>query len=496
MSSQRKRARPETSQAGQPVGSKLQRPLDSPKTVTCKDTFEQLPSPKPKRAPARKWTEDEERLFCEALELYGRDWKSCADHVGTRTASDFRSHAQKYFIRLFKQGRPVPAKVAESGSGHTLSGKPLDPNSAAARCYLSSVKSRGSPVTYPGSVQAFGGLDMVPLNSPTSTLLSDSDMPSLSLGSPHWNELSSDIGSACSFFDDVLADDLWFAMDARTMSPLTEMSSGTNLPSPSAPEAGDLIDLVLGDSPTENSVVSSVRTNTTAMSVMLLHCVLGKDQPSGLLAGTWDPVSRTVRVERAHALSGGSSLEQITVEEKNVRSIILRDGHSVVGWYTTQENKSTSEAFSRAHCLRTQLRDEIGTNRSNNVPFVGAIVSNGPARQAPVVDWFESSRLAAELRACVGVVSQPDGSDAAIVKELLHHSCKLIRELCKNGGSHLTTESSWCTSPLYCPTRSRVDALRVGLVDNLSHEPQTAELMSFAADGVITYLTRQCPLLT
>ncbi|KAF6004026.1 hypothetical protein F1559_000303 [Cyanidiococcus yangmingshanensis] len=82
------------------------------------------------------WSPDEEQRFVEALELYGRDWKRAAAHVGTRNASNFRSHAQKYFIKLYKEGRPVPPKVAETGAGHTLSGKPLDPNSAAARAYL------------------------------------------------------------------------------------------------------------------------------------------------------------------------------------------------------------------------------------------------------------------------------------------------------------------------------------------------------------------------
>ena len=42
------------------------------------------------------------------------------------------SHAQKHFIRLYQQDKPLPLKVQETGEGYTLSGKPLDPNSAAA----------------------------------------------------------------------------------------------------------------------------------------------------------------------------------------------------------------------------------------------------------------------------------------------------------------------------------------------------------------------------
>ncbi|KAA8499742.1 Protein LHY [Porphyridium purpureum] len=89
----------------------------------------------PRKSP-RKWDEQEEKRFIEALNLYGRDWMRGAKHVGTRDGNHFRSHAQKFFIRLFKLGLPLPPKVAETGAGHTLSGKPLDPSSSAALCYL------------------------------------------------------------------------------------------------------------------------------------------------------------------------------------------------------------------------------------------------------------------------------------------------------------------------------------------------------------------------
>lgn len=71
----------------------------------------------------------------EGLELYGRDWKACAKHVGTRDAKSLTSHAQKHFIKLCMKGLPLPAKVKESGSGYTLSGKLLDPTSTSAKAY-------------------------------------------------------------------------------------------------------------------------------------------------------------------------------------------------------------------------------------------------------------------------------------------------------------------------------------------------------------------------
>lgn len=87
------------------------------------------------RTQSRGWSEEEEKLFLEALDLHGRNWKAAAAHVGSRDARAFTSHAQKFFIKLAIAGKPVPAKVAESGPGYTLSGKPLDPTSSAARAY-------------------------------------------------------------------------------------------------------------------------------------------------------------------------------------------------------------------------------------------------------------------------------------------------------------------------------------------------------------------------
>jgi SHAQKYF class myb-like DNA-binding protein len=129
----------------QPVSSERERG-DSRDNSVGRDRNPSEDSPERGRKRPTAWSPEEEQRFLEALELYGRDWRRAAAHVGTRSASNFRSHAQKYFIKLYKEGRPVPPKVAETGAGHTLSGKPLDPNSAAARAYLQAELARRSRV--------------------------------------------------------------------------------------------------------------------------------------------------------------------------------------------------------------------------------------------------------------------------------------------------------------------------------------------------------------
>jgi len=50
-----------------------------------------------------RWTDEEHQKFLQGLYLFKKDWRSIERHIGTRTCSQIRSHAQKYFLRLEKQ---------------------------------------------------------------------------------------------------------------------------------------------------------------------------------------------------------------------------------------------------------------------------------------------------------------------------------------------------------------------------------------------------------
>lgn len=49
-----------------------------------------------------RWTSEEHCLFLEGLVLYGNEWKQVQNHIITRSATQARSHAQKFFIRIRK----------------------------------------------------------------------------------------------------------------------------------------------------------------------------------------------------------------------------------------------------------------------------------------------------------------------------------------------------------------------------------------------------------
>ncbi|TVU16020.1 hypothetical protein EJB05_39567 [Eragrostis curvula] len=62
-----------------------------------------------------KWTEGEHKRFLESLQLHGRAWRRIQEHIGSKTAVQIRSHAQKFFSKVTRES---------SGDGNNATAPP------------------------------------------------------------------------------------------------------------------------------------------------------------------------------------------------------------------------------------------------------------------------------------------------------------------------------------------------------------------------------------
>jgi SHAQKYF class myb-like DNA-binding protein len=54
-----------------------------------------------------RWTAEEHFRFIEALILYGKEWRQVQEHVRTRSSTQARSHAQKFFVKLQRRNEEL-----------------------------------------------------------------------------------------------------------------------------------------------------------------------------------------------------------------------------------------------------------------------------------------------------------------------------------------------------------------------------------------------------
>ncbi|OAY83841.1 Protein REVEILLE 2 [Ananas comosus] len=101
-----------------------------------------------------KWTEEEHEKFLEALKFFGRAWRQIQEHIGTKTAVQIRSHAQKFFSKLERESGSEKAIEIPPPRPKKKPLRPYPRKNGVSKLQLSSVGSssvseqeNGSPVS-------------------------------------------------------------------------------------------------------------------------------------------------------------------------------------------------------------------------------------------------------------------------------------------------------------------------------------------------------------
>lgn len=107
-----------------PPAPHLRPPAPPPASASASTTNPPAPQEETKKASSRYWTAEEHARFLEGLQLFGqKDIKAISRHVGTRSATQVRTHAQKYYLRIERER----AKAELDGNG-----RPSVPGSSPA----------------------------------------------------------------------------------------------------------------------------------------------------------------------------------------------------------------------------------------------------------------------------------------------------------------------------------------------------------------------------
>ncbi|OMJ17779.1 Histone H2A deubiquitinase MYSM1 [Smittium culicis] len=298
------------------------------------------------------YSDQEEALFLEGLNTYGRDYQKISELMKTRESKSIRSHAQKHFIKLFRDNLPLPPKVAESGTGYTLSGKPLDPNSAAAKPYLSHLTEIDTSNVQDQDALKIDNSETKDsnFNSKNSNNFSSIDSPANELQEkkPLKQKNSVKKEKAVSKKEDAVI------VSNTTISGPTEYSlmrpkrnkvstkyNSSGIEKDSDPHALVKCSTFSGEPGTGslNSQPFKLFVHTNAQLLMDLHSHLMETEIIGLLGGSWDSINRVLTVKQSFPCKAlvtdddHLNVEMDPTSEFLVRQEIADMDMRVVGWY-------------------------------------------------------------------------------------------------------------------------------------------------------------------
>ena len=402
------------------------------------------------RQKARPWTEEEEVLFREALVVHGRDWKACAAHVGTRDHRAFTSHAQKHFIKLCLQGKPLPKKVAETGAGYTLSGKPLDPNSAAAKQYGFKESTLATGELTPARDAAETGAPSVPevsdapvagdnilggtAGASNSGVLSPAEMVEMAAAKAAKAEAAAAAAAArdakardalerarkaekariaeaekraarvgvVATAEDGAVDGAAGATEYAKARPKRETAGKMSLSVAGFRDAnGGTLELHPLRAFAANTRPGSgdpgaqpfrVVVRPSAQLVMDTHAHLCTNEVIGYLGGAWDAASRTVTVAKAfpgRGLASGSDVEMDPLAEVELKAQVESEGMRVVGWYHSHPVfEPTPSGVDVDNQLNYQNLFAADAERDDAGPARDGAAATKPTRVSPFVGFI------------------------------------------------------------------------------------------------------------
>ncbi|KAF9431367.1 hypothetical protein BGZ76_000406 [Entomortierella beljakovae] len=404
----------ESSTAPTPVASTTAPAPAPPSATTTTPAPAAAPkAKKPKEQPVGMnsgvYSDVEEKAFVEALELFGRNWKSVEEHVATRDANSIRSHAQKHFIKLFRDNIPLPARVLETGPGYTLSGNDLDPYSAAARPYLSQ-----RLLDDPNLLPAQGGTKFTPQSgalakaerahakekkvpdvtkeSVKETVKEMKELRIRKLPKPTKERAESPpaepvyVGrtdySKARLRNMKERSSISFRQMAGDLDPLTMVKCE---PFCGQPKSG-----VQGCQP------FGIKVQSNVLLGMDFHAHLMTAEIIGFLAGEWNKSTRTIHIKAifpCRSLQTGQNhvnVEMDPTSELEVRQEIEKRNMRIVGWYHSHPTFTPDPSLVDIE-NQTSYQSLFKDESVNEEPFVGAIVGPYDERLpglSSVINWF------------------------------------------------------------------------------------------------------------
>lgn len=348
------------------------------------------------RPDARSWTEEEERLFREGLELHGRDWAAVASHIGSRDAKSVTSHTQKYLVKLCMEGRLLPRKMAESGAGYTLSGKLLDPDSASARAY-------GLKPSVTARLRSESAASLVGMTPPKTDengdIIQPAPQPKKSQPAPNSKAKAKQRPKLQqqhqeAELDSWQAERTEYALARPRRETAARSAVGGTTESLELVRCLDFVGPPGSGAPLAQPF--SLEVHPSAMVMMDFHAHLSSVEIIGLLGGRWHSDSKRLIVAEAfpcrsaQGSESGVSVELDPEHEVQTRALMHERGLVSVGWYHSHPVFDTTPSLKDCENQRNYqalFRDTA----SSEEPFVAAII--GPydpqlPDQRSALSWF------------------------------------------------------------------------------------------------------------